>query len=34
MSDQEYALALLAAFLYASGCLYIILTATKGNKDD
>ena len=32
MTDAEYALALFASFLYTSGCLYIILTATKEKK--
>ena len=32
MSDAEYAVALFASFLYASGCMYVILTATKENK--
>ena len=32
MTDAEYNLALLAAFLYTSGSLYVILTATKEKK--
>ena len=32
MSEQEYALALFAAALYASACFYIIMTATKEKK--
>ncbi len=32
MSDAEYSIALFASFLYTSGCLYVILTATKEKK--